>query len=93
MQQTKNSHSEIKDDQLLRQVTELIQHAKIEMEKNPIFSAFVLEMNARSYLEIENEMMQSKKKSSHHHLQSQRKWFLEMKDALHQVLDTLPHSK
>lgn len=93
LNQSKGSQNEIKDDQLLRQVLELIHSAKKEIEKNPVFSAFVLEMNARSYLDIENEMMQSKMKSARDQLQVQMKWFREMKDALHQVLDTLPHSK
>jgi hypothetical protein len=87
---SEESAAQVKDEGLLSQVVELLDQAKSELESNSIFSAFVLEMNARAYLEIENQMKKAKDEKSLIRLRLQKNWFQEMKAALHQVLDAMP---
>lgn len=80
------------DPQTLEQVCQLLQIAKMELVENAMFSAFVLEMNARSYLDLENEWNVRQAKSSRDTLNYLKAWFHNMKDAAQQVLQVLSES-
>lgn len=77
---------------LFKQVLPLFQSSKIGLESMPGFWAFILEMNAREYIDIENHRnLISERDPEYHekHLQLLLKWFSAMNDACNRFLQLL----